>query len=177
MVIIINGKGGCGKDTLIRSCDLTRLERIFNISSVDFIKKILFEMKIDTSQKTNKFRQLVSDLKKAFTEYNDLPYRYALNDILRLYERFNKSIIFVHIQEPSEIRKMVKELTEDDIYVRTLLIKRKETDEQEYENDSDNDVENYTYDYVFHNDDPLDISMEHFNELISNILEDETKNG
>lgn len=146
-VIIINGNGGVGKDTL---CDFANARyNAASISAITPIKNIARQGGWK-GEKDTKSRKLLADLKRVFIEYNNLPYQYLTQE----YEKFLHSdaqILFVHIREGSEIdrfRQYVK------MPCATLLI-RSDNLAKNWGNDSDDNVENYTYDYIYNNDKPL----------------------
>ena len=147
ILIVINGKGGVGKDTL---CDLAAGHfRCRNISSVTPIKEIA-KAGGWKGEKDAKARKMLSDLKKVFTEYNELPTRYICDQ----YEDFLKTdeeILFVHIREPKEIDKLKAALPGK---CKALLITRKSY-HQDWGNSSDDNVEDYDYDLHYKNDLPL----------------------
>ena len=99
LVIIINGVGGVGKDTL---CDFAaKYYKIRKISAITPIKEIAQHYGWN-GEKDERSRKFLSDVKRAFIEYNDLPTQY----LLKQYEKFKKSedeILFVHIREKEEI--------------------------------------------------------------------------
>lgn len=71
-IIVINGRGGVGKDTL---CDFVKEKYddtygVQNISSITRIKEIAKDIGWD-GNKDEKGRKFLSDLKKALTEYGD----------------------------------------------------------------------------------------------------------
>ena len=69
-VIVINGAGGVGKDTL---CEFAEKHfRVMNISSITPIKEIA-AMCGWGGEKTDKARKFLSDLKALSIEYNDFP--------------------------------------------------------------------------------------------------------
>lgn len=182
MVIIINGKGGCGKDTLIEGLEghvttidpknaRATLRSVFNFSAIDRVKEIARHggWKDD---KSDKGRKLLHDLKMAFVEYNDMP----LNDLKKkvVYwnsEEWNEPVHFLHIREPEEITRAVEMFKELGIAVETLLIKRSTTDAHTYGNHADDDVERYPYNYIFMNDQDLLTSQSDFRNLIKGIAE------
>lgn len=155
-VVIINGKGGCGKDTFVTMCrDILCGDHIGNISTVDFVKKIATECGWDGT-KTPENRKFLSDLKDLLTEWNNVPFNkvveaVAIHSMLAA-ERgiYNNSVIFIHCREPKEIKKLVKGL--DAI---TLLIRRDAAESIEQMNHADNEVLNYEYDYVIPNNGTL----------------------
>lgn len=167
VVIIINGNGGVGKDTL---CDFAgKRYRVTNISAITPIKEIA-ERYGWHGEKDAKSRKFLADLKKTFVEYNDLPYEY----LKREYEKFlhdNSEILFVHIREGNEIEKFRQYVT---VPCVTLLIKR-ECVLQSWGNSSDDNVEDYDYDYTYHNDKTLRQAPNDFGKLVDNILRDVLK--
>ena len=77
-VIVINGAGGVGKDTL---CNMAKSEfRIDNISSITPIKRIA-KMCGWNGKKDDKSRRFLSDLKLLCVEYNDYPTLWAKGDL------------------------------------------------------------------------------------------------
>ena len=104
LVIVINGSGGVGKDTL---CELAAEHyKVKNVSSITPIKEIAALCGWD-GKKDDKSRKFLSDLKRLCVEYNDYPTVWAREQ----YEDFKtgcEEIMFVHIREPEEIAKFVK---------------------------------------------------------------------
>ena len=67
-VIVINGAGGVGKDTL---CDLAAKHfKVYNVSSITPIKEIAALCGWDGS-KDDRSRKFLADLKQISVEYND----------------------------------------------------------------------------------------------------------
>ena len=170
-VVIINGKGKVGKDTLIdfvseRYCTI-------NISSIDIIKQVASELGWDGT-KNEKSRKFLSDMKKISSEYNNFPIRYVIDE----YRRFkfsNEYIMFVHIREPEEIDKFITNLKEDkffnnDTSIISLLITKDDIDNVVYGNNSDDNVENYDYDFIYNNNLPLDEAKEDFLKFFEDML-------
>lgn len=155
LVVVINGAGGVGKDTL---CGFVAEEyRVRNISSVDPIKE-LARIAGWEGEKTDRARKMLSDLKRLFTEYNDLPLRY----IREQHEQFLKSdeqVMFVHIREPEEIARFVETAPEQ---IRTLLITNSSREPAVYGNVSDDNVALYQYDGMYDNQYPLEETKELF---------------
>ena len=170
-VIIINGKGGCGKDTLCTALKYSKdFFKIRIISSITPIKSIATKYGDWNGKKTMKSRKFLSDLKRLFIEFNDLPYKY----VIREYKNFLKTdheLLFIHVRESEEIDK-VKTFIMNDAHAdcMTLLIKSDRTDGNVYDNDSDDNVENYEYDYIFTNNKPLEESKAEFEAFLKDIL-------
>lgn len=164
IVVVINGAGGVGKDTL---CELSAKHfRVKNISSVDPIKEIARYCGW-TGVKDDRARKFLADLKRLTAEYNDFPTNWARAE----YDKFlltEDEILFVHIREPHEIEKFVRATGGA---AKTLLIRGGSRQRQEaYGNSADDCVENYSYDYYFQNDMSLEDAESGFCELLSEML-------
>lgn len=149
-VFIINGRGGVGKDTI---CDcLAKYCRVRNISSITPIVEIA-RFAGWTGEKTLAARKLLSQLKEVFTEYNDLSFRYCMEQ----YEQFcqgEEEVLFIHVREPEEIQRLQAAIGKE--HCRTLLIRRADKDATTYGNRSDDEVEQLAYDLYFQNEPPLE---------------------
>ncbi len=164
LVVIINGTGGVGKDTL---CEFAgKYFKIRNVSAITPIKEIATRYGGWTGQKDSASRKFLADLKKLFVEYNDLPFRYLCGE----YEAFMKSeeeIMFVHIREGEEIQKLKDWIKTPCI---TLLVERNHGVEASWGNASDDNVTNYQYDYVYQNNKSLSEVEGDFYEFIKGII-------
>ena len=160
-IIVINGAGGVGKDTL---CDFaSKYYKTMNVSSVDPIKEAAYILGWH-GEKQLKDRKFLSDLKKMACEYSDISTEY----LLKKYREFLKGdyeIMFAHIREGSEIDHFKEKVGTT---VITLLVRR--DDEKTYGNSSDDDVELYQYDYVYDNNYSLKETEEHFLKYLYKIL-------
>lgn len=164
LVIVINGAGGVGKDTL---CDIAaKYFKVMNISSITPIKELAAMCGWD-GRKDDKSRKFLSDLKLLTIEYNDFPTAWALER----YKEFKASddqIMFVHIREPREIGKFVL-ATEGE--AKTLLVRGGERmSKTHYGNASDDEVENYSYDLYFLNDTTLEDAECNFKKLLEELI-------
>lgn len=164
-VIVINGAGGVGKDTL---CDLSAKHfKVRNISSVDPIKEIA-RFCGWTGVKDDRARKFLHDLKTLTAEYNDFPTNWALA-VFREFMENDEQILYVHIREPREIEKFVKAT---DGVAKTLLVRGGcRTRCGAYGNAADDCVEQYSYDYYFTNDKSLEEAERDFVSLLSDVLE------
>ena len=164
IVIIINGVGGAGKDTL---CNFAAKHYLIdNISAITPIKDIARRYGWN-GEKDPKSRKFLSDLKKAFINYNDLPTKY----LLAQYETFlnsNNEILFVHIREKEEIEKF-KQLV--NIKCITLFVDRHDVNVEKWGNSSDDEVRDYEYDIYFKNDKDLSEIENEFILVLSSLLE------
>ena len=149
-VIVINGGGGVGKDTI---CDIIASRyKAKSISAIDPIKNIAAQGGWEYGDKSLKARKLLSDIKLAFIEYNDLPLKYLLHEHSKFINSSDE-ILFVHIREPEEIKKFKSSIPSGCI---TLLVTPGKPDNIFYGNKSDDNVKNYDYDYIYENSAPLD---------------------
>lgn len=154
ITIVINGVGGCGKDTLVKFT----AEKFWvkNVSSITPIKNIASVIGWDGS-KDEKSRKFLSDLKKLTTEYNDYTLKYILNE-QKDFLSGPEEIMFVHIREPEEIAKFV---SFSQLKTYTLLVRpREELKDKYYGNRSDDEVENYNYDFIFDNSKSIEESKQ-----------------
>jgi len=148
-VIVINGRGGVGKDTCVDA--VARKYVVLNCSSIAPIKTVAEDLGWDFFDKSDKARKFLSDLKMLSSEYNDFPFKYLLNKYDWFMTSDTMKVMFVHIREPEEIAKFKANVPE----CKTLLIKSNRV-ERDFGNEADDNVDNYDYDYVYHNDKPLD---------------------
>ena len=162
IAIIINGAGGVGKDTL---CDIAaRYFKVTNVSSITPIKEIAANYGWN-GEKDSRSRKFLSDLKRVFIDYNDLPTNY-------LYEQYksfmdsDSEVYFAHIREGKEIDKLKNMIGAGCI---TLLVER-QTGNNEWGNASDDEVRNYKYDYVFDNNKSLAEAEQDFIAFLKGLL-------
>jgi guanylate kinase len=162
-VIVINGAGGVGKDTL---CEFAEKHfKVMNVSSITPIKEIA-AMCGWQGEKTDKARKFLSDLKALSIEYNDFPTLWAAKKYNEFLES-DKEIMFLHIREGVEIEKFVRAT---DGKAKTLLIRGgSRMTKSNYGNASDDMVENYSYDYYFVNDKTLEQAEVEFVEFLKNL--------
>ena len=163
-LLIINGAGGVGKDTL---CDLgAKHFKVYNTSTIIPIKDLARQCGWDGS-KDDKSRRFLSDLKKLCVDYNDYPTMWAL-ERYREFLTSENEIMFLHIREPEEIEKFVKATGGE---AKTLLIRGGDRMKRSsYGNASDDCVENYSYDYYFVNDKTLAMAELDFKKFLADIL-------
>jgi hypothetical protein len=164
LVIIINGKGGVGKDTL---CDAAAEEyAVRNVSSITPIKEMagICGWKGDKSDKSRKF---LSDLKRLVVEYNNYPNEYLLEQY-REFLQSGERLLFIHIRECEEIKKVKEQFYTPCV---TLLVRREADGPVNWGNKSDDEVENYPYDYIYDNSLPLEESKGKFKGFLKEILE------
>jgi len=146
LVIVLNGKGGVGKDTLCEAAGTGFCTRM--VSSIEPVKALARQCGW-VGDKSAKSRKFLSDLKQLLTEYNDYPTQYLLS-AHRSFLESDDEILFVQIREPDQIAAFRRELTGKHT---ALLIRsnREGFDNNPLGNASDDDVEAYPYDHVFWN--------------------------
>lgn len=156
-IIVINGKGGIGKDTLIEALAdaAPHYIHVANISSITPIVQAVDSTGIVKNGKTNAYRKLLSDMKTAIDEYYRAEEGVAyttdyLNKKIIQWEHlceFGKAshhVLFVHIREPEMIRTFVTVHPD----ATTVLVKSDRA-QDEYGNPADDWVESYKYNYIF----------------------------
>lgn len=164
-IIIINGKGGVGKDTFIQLCE-NYTDNIINISTVDYVKEVARYCGWD-GEKDFLARRFLSDIKDSLTRWKDVPFQKMVEEV----KKHKNKIIFIHVREPEEIDRLKKELK-----AKTLLIKN-DSLIVDYGNHADDFVEKYDYDYVIDNSSTistLEQSAKTFVDIIKSV--DKVKN-
>jgi hypothetical protein len=168
ITIVMNGKGGVGKDTL---CLSLSSRRVRNISSITPIKEIAANYGWN-GEKDLRSRRFLAELKRVFTEYNDLPGRYLLEQY-HAFAASSDEILFVHIREAEQIASFVQSVREAGGACVALLVRRDLPETAAgYGNHADDDVENYPYDIIFDNNRPIEQSSAAFSALINSLLSD-----
>lgn len=171
IVIIINGSGGVGKDTL---CDFAAKHfRVRTISSITPIKEIARKEFGWKGQKDSKSRKLLADLKELAVNYNDLPFLYLCEEYRRFLNNGDQ-ILFVHIREGKEIDKF-KNQVNGACY--TLLITRRVNENIRWGNTSDDDVQKYSYDLIYENNKSLEESERDFCDFLIKHIKGKTNGG
>ena len=186
-VIIINGKPQSGKDTFCKYaqgyCDDDESANTLIISSVDPLKEMLTQLGWDGT-KTDKIRDMLMDMKQLWIQNQDGPTMFLFNNILEFHKACTgeDNIVFVHIREPEEIKKLVNALTGFEsmgIDVISLLVIRKggeDTPNQPAETRRSDDealINSYEYDVTINNDEDLIMLQELAAEFVDKLLEDE----
>lgn len=168
LTIVINGKGGVGKDTL---CLSLTSRRVRNVSSITPIKEIAAQYGW-SGEKDLRSRRFLAELKRVFTEYNDLPGRYLLEQH-RDFLASDDDILFVHIREPEQIASFVAGVRAAGGECLTLLVRRDLPETAGgYGNRADDGVEAYPYDIIFDNNRPVEESTDAFDALMGTLLAD-----
>ena len=161
-VIILNGRGGVGKDTFVDLCG--EFCRALHTSSVKPIKKLAEEIGWDGT-KDEKSRKFLSDLKDLTTEFNDYPFNWLCNEYetfmsdMNLYE-----VLFIDIREPKEVERAKQAFN-----AITALIKNKNIP-LIVSNHADREAENYNYDYVINNDNTLEELREVAKDFVEKVI-------
>ena len=186
-VVIINGKPQSGKDTFCKYaqgyCDDDESANTLIISSVDPLKEMLTQLGWDGT-KTDKIRDMLMDMKQLWVQNQDGPTMFLFNNILEFHKACTgeDNIVFVHIREPEEIKKLVNALTGFEsmgIDVISLLIIREsgeDTPNQPTEtrrSDDETLINSYEYDVTINNDEDLIKLQELAAEFVDKLLEDE----
>ena len=162
IVIIINGKGGAGKDT---ACAIaTEHYHTQIISAITPIKELARQCGWG-GEKDHRSRKFLSDLKRLLVKYNNLPNTY-LDHQYALFLQSNYDLLFVHIREADQMDAFKSKVSVNCV---TLLIKSP-YDVLTYGNSSDDDVENYQYDYSFNNDQSIAALKIGFPAFLSQLL-------
>ena len=186
-IVVINGKGGIGKDTLINSIEQGKNCYVHNSSSIDLVRDMC-EPVTALSSKAEKdlaYRQMLADIKHAVDRYYrqkhgiglttkdmiDDVFEGWLEDDLEKIEGYTSSVIFIHIREPENIKEFLAEAKKElkkrginDIVLTTLLI-RSERGLDSYGNSSDDRVENFEYEHIYESKNGISEDAECFRKM------------
>lgn len=149
MVYVINGQGGCGKDTFVQYIreyiEEQYLIDCHCISSVALVKEAAYLLGWD-GVKDDQGRKFLSDLKLLSTEAYDGPLNFMLDALSEIPE---DEVVFFMIREPEEIERFKEHVPS----AKTILIDT--GNKIEYGNMADDDVFHHEYDYVITNNGTL----------------------
>lgn len=159
VVFLINGVGGCGKDTFVSLC--SKYTECANLSTIDPIKACARMLGWDGS-KDEKSRKFLSDLKDMAEENFHTSYNYIL-DTLRGLDGI-VDFVFIHCREPEQI-----ELLKKDFNAITILIDASDRVPAILSNHADANVYDYDYDYIISNNESL-TELEESAKLFINIF-------
>lgn len=149
-VFIINGKGACGKDTLVKAVAAKYPTQ--NESAIDPVKAAGRLLGYEGG-KSDKDREFLSKMKELSIWYNDHPTQYLLQKY-REFEESNNELLFLHIREPEQIKHFLEcfeEAKNPDTRIATVLIKSEWTQDHTYGNPSDDNVDKMHYDLIYIN--------------------------
>lgn len=155
-VVVLNGIGGCGKSTFAKFCTKTsQLCRVYELSSVDFVKDVATMCGWDGS-KTTKNRTFLHDLKTLLTEWDDVPNKKVFEQIADLEKLYDDDLVcFVNIRESAEIKKFVNSAREKGYTAYSLLVENHNAVTTEPQDIID-DVYSIVYDCLVVNDGTLE---------------------
>lgn len=168
-IFVINGFGGVGKDTFVELVSLElnnklkRFHTVVNFSSVDKVKEIAREIGWD-GRKTEKDRKFLSDLKSLTRDYCDMPFQSMKNKIKEFLKSEEGQVLFLHIREPEEIKRMV-----NDFGAKTILVVR-DSVTQITSNTSDKNVFDYHYDFIVDNNGAIEELREKAKQFVNEML-------
>lgn len=185
-VVIINGKPQSGKDTFCGFaqgyCDDDESANTLIISSVDPLKEMLAQLGWDGT-KTDEIRDILMCMKQLWVQNQDGPTMFLFNNILEFHKACTgeDNIVFVHIREPEEIKKLVNALTGFEsmgIDVISLLVIRESGEDTPNQpagtrrSDDEALINSYEYDVTINNDGDLIKLQELAAEFVDKLLED-----
>lgn len=138
--VVINGKGGSGKDTFIGICEMLTQDQVYSFTSISIVNRAAKLLGWEGNTKTQKDRKFLSDLKALSIWYNDQPNDYM---IYSLKQTEDNSINFFHIREKEEIIKFINTIKKENIQtdIHTLLLTRFNNDLGNRSDDGVNDID------------------------------------
>lgn len=169
-VLVINGHAESGKSTFVRFCKETGLAEIQELSMVDAAKAMAEIIGWDESQKTERDRKFLSDLKDLIDIYNDGSYeyiKYLMENYIYQHDYQKQFIIFIHAREPEDIERLKKEYN-----ARSVVVRRKFVEGKKLNNHADSDWWIPNYDYTIINNESLEYLEKTSEEFMKHILAD-----
>lgn len=160
-VLIVNGVARSGKDTFVDM--LNKSESVFHIvrtSTIDKVKEIAAQMGCDVINKSDADRKFLSDIKMAWTEFNDGIFKSIVKmidtefDVAKNDSNFSQDTLIATVmcREPDEINKFVEYYGKK--ACKTILVERPGIEIPD--NHGDQSVFDYCYDYIITNDGDLE---------------------
>jgi hypothetical protein len=139
-----------------------------NVSSIDPFKRMAVVGGWDPNDKSDKARLMLSSIKQIFTDFNDYPTQHLTECYNNFVDSIGFQIMFVHIREPSEIKKFLGMVKTKSI---SLLILPSPESQRSFGNPSDDSVNDYKYDYLYssYNDAEEDV-IKFFEQIIAKEL-------
>ena len=162
-VIVINGAPQSGKDTFVHLaseyCEMNEYANVLNLSSVDPIKNTLARFGWD-GEKTDEVRNIIASIKQIWISAQNGPTMFMMNNIIQFHIAHvgEDNIIFCHVREPDEIKKLVNAISGMDtmgIDIKTMYIIRKGNNpDSTCSSDNPLLIRDYIYDiYIYNNGD------------------------
>ena len=144
LVYILNGSGGCGKDTFVNMCRIFSNKSIIHISTITPIKRAA-KLLGWNGEKDENSRKFLSDLKDLCTKTFDTSFRYIEAELYDAEEN-DVDYVFIDCREPEEIKRLVKHFGAQTIYIDASKRVKQITS-----NHADKNVQNYEYDLYIDN--------------------------
>lgn len=162
-VIIINGVGGSGKDTLVEY--LFKYIPTHHYSIANLPKEAATILGWDGG-KTERDRKFISDIVDISAEYNDAPFQDVVSIVTDFKNgRLEADVLVIDMRDPRDIARAVKIFGAITVLIRNPRVESIET------NHADRDVEDFEYDYVIDNDGTLEDLDKKAEEFVKEVLE------
>lgn len=197
-ICVINGKGGVGKDTLIKSISDADDTFVYNCSSIDPFRDVCAQFN-KSGEKDLEYRKFLAGMKSLVDDYcektNFISYsqeylqnelKWFMNECGKIEEKekdtwdckkTQHAVMFVHIREPYNIEEFIdrakRELTAErdrETQIASLLVKSDRAKER-YGNAADDMVENYTYNFVYTSKGDIEEDARQFKNFFLSTLE------
>lgn len=151
-IMILNGKGECGKDTFIEL--LRKYTSVYHWSSIDTIKDIAINYFDWDGKKDLAGRKMLSDLKLAAVAYNDMPHTEFKNKV-QIAEGIGAKLMVAVIRDIPEIIKALEDPDLNEYEIKTVLIQRNGLPNK-LGNSADDNVDFFIYDYYIDNNSTIE---------------------
>jgi hypothetical protein len=177
IILAINGIGGSGKDTFMNFC--SKYAKCGIVSTIDIVKTMLVKEKLYTGTHTNlgwidetkkgpRERKLLSDIKIALMDYDDIPFKCLLKSINK-FKKNNAQIVLIAVREFDEMIKICTAYGAKSVLVKRPDIPICET-EQMFLDQVPGD---YKWDFIIENDSDLQNLKIKTRDFVKNLIENE----
>lgn len=147
-IFTVNGFPRSGKDTFIRFL-IKRYPKCFHTSMIHSIKDYLFASGVWHGQKTEKDRNMLSEIKDVLDKYNDFSYNEIRQEIVKYQELCGTDVFFIDAREPKDLQRF-----KDEYEAKSIFIKRDA--HKTASNHADQNVLNFDYDFIIENNGTLE---------------------
>ena len=162
-LFIINGSGGCGKDTFVtfvREILEKRGYATTNVSAIDRVVELAEPLGYNGG-KTERDRRFLKEFRDLLEWYGDVPFKDVTERLKCFYGQYKgDAVAFLHCREPKNIERYIDYFTKGDfvicgeysaLSVSTILVRNPNVPTIS-SNESDANVENFCYDVTVAND-------------------------
>lgn len=156
-VLLLNGVAGSGKDSVLDILGVCERTNIIRVSSIDSVKKIATTCGWPGT-KTDKDRKFLSCLKNLLTKFNEYPQRETIEEVAKQLLKItptHRTFVGICAREHRDLDYFKEYYSTRGFPVTTILVTRKDVEENIPDNSADQGVFGYPYDLTLSNNSTL----------------------